>query len=180
MQSKDGIKYLFFNYSSKHWHFDELVTESNLSRSRTHVWLKKLAKDQLIQRTKPKSKAPYYTANTQSLQFKIEKKQYALNQFVKTGFLAHLSSLSAQTIIIFGSFSRSDWSSESDIDLFIYGDAKNFEKGYYEKALKREIQVFNYKNTKELKRLDKTVIRQVITGINIKGTIEPFQVNLDA
>ena len=179
MNAKDDIKYLFFNYPTKHWHFAELVTESKLSRSRTNAWLKKLVKEQLIQRFKPKSKMPYYIA-TQSPKFKAEKKLFAMNQFVKTGFLEHLASLHATTIIIFGSFSRWDWSNESDIDVFIYGNADNFEKGHFEKILHREIQVFHYSNIKSLKRLDSNVIPNIMAGIHIKGTIEPFMVSINA
>lgn len=181
MRPKENIKELFFNHPTKRWHFDALVKQAGLSRTRTNEWLKKLTREKLIKKIKPKGKMPYYVANYSNIKFKTEKKLYAFQQFEKTGFLAHLSSLrKVKTVIIFGSFARSDWYHESDIDLFIYGDADDFEKGYYEKKLQREIQVFHYKNKKSLKRLEPAVIPKIMAGLHVKGDIEPFRVSVSA
>ena len=180
MEKKENIKGLFFNYSTKHWHFEELIKRSGLSRAQTNQWLKRLTKERLIKKIKTKGKMPCYIANYENIKFNTEKKLYALTQFEKTGFLAHLSSLKkAKTVILFGSFARSDWHNESDIDLFIYGNADNFKKGSYETKLKREIQLFNYEDKKELKRLEPAVIPNIIIGLHIKGGIEPFTVKLN-
>jgi predicted nucleotidyltransferase len=181
MQRNEYIKELFFNYSTKHWHFEELVNQSKLSRAQTNEWIQRLLKERLIKRVKKRNKMPYYIAEYNTPSFHIQKKTYALLQFEKTGFLEHLSTLKdAKTVIIFGSFSRADWHNESDIDLFIYGKAQDFEKGLFEKRLKREIQVFQYETPAMLKRLEPSVIPNILAGIHVKGTIEPFEVSLHA
>jgi predicted nucleotidyltransferase len=180
MQKKDNIKGLFFNYATKQWHFNELVKKSGMSRAQTNTWLKRLVKEGLIKRIKPKKKMPYYTSNYESRKYKTQKRLYALAWFEKAGFLEHLSSLKSKTIIIFGSFARADWHDESDIDLFIYGNADAFEKGCFERKLKREIQVFHYQNVHEIQRLDPTVIPNILSGIHIKGNIKPFEVRINA
>lgn len=180
MERKENVRELFFNYPTKHWHFEELVKKSGLSRAQTNIWLKKMLKEKIIKKIKEKGKTPFYIS-IYNTKYKVQKKMYALSKFEKIGFLNHLSSLKdAKTIIIFGSFSRADWHNESDIDLFIYGNSKGFEKGYYEKKLNREIQVFEYKNKKDLKKLDKSIIPHILSGINIKNNIEPFEVKINA
>ncbi len=181
MERKEHIKALFFNYNTKHWHFEALVEESGLSRAQTNAWLKRLVNEGMIKRVKPKEKMPYYTACYDAPAFLMQKRLYAYKLFEVSGFLEHLMQLKkAKTIIIFGSFARSDWHNESDIDLFIYGNANDFEKGYYEKKLKREIQVFHYQNKQTIKRLEPTVIPNILAGIHVKGTIEPFEVRASA
>jgi len=180
MQEKDDIKALFFNESTKHWHFEDLVTKSGLSRGQSNAWIKRLQKEKCIFKIKKKGKMPYYISNYNNPEFKIKKKLFALQQFKQSGFLAHLSSLKAETVILFGSFARSDWNSESDIDLFIYGNADDFNKGFYEKKLKREIQVFNYQDKKALKRLEPAVLNNIAKGMYIKISKEPFEVHISA
>ncbi len=180
MRQKENIKELFFNYSTKHWHFDDLVKKSGLSRTSTNKWLKKLTKEELIKKFRPKGKMPYYIANYTNVKFKMEKRLYAFQQFEKTGFLEHLSSLpKAKTVIIFGSFARADWDYESDIDLFIYGNADEFEQGKFERIFKREIQLFEYEDPQKLKRIE-NVIPNILAGIHVKGKIEPFTVSIHA
>ena len=177
MKEKENLKELFFNYSTKHWHFEELIKKSRLSRAQTNEWLKKLIKDKIIKKVKKKGKMPYYLSNYKSTRFNTQKKIYALRKFEKTGLLEHLASLKkSKTVTIFGSFARSDWHNESDIDLFIYGNADDFEQSYYEKILGREIQLFNYKDKKGLKKLRPEVLSNIVAGIHIKGGIIPFKV----
>lgn len=179
MKEKENIKELFFNFSTKHWHFEDIRKESGLSRAQTNEWIKKLVKEGLIKKVKKKGKMPYYIANYKSTKFNTQKRIYALRKFEKTGFLEHLTSLKkAKTVTIFGSFARSDWHNESDIDLFIYGNTDDFEQSYYEKMLDREIQVFNYKNKKGLKGLRPEVLSNIASGIHIKGGIKPFKIKL--
>ena len=66
---------------------------------------------------------PYYTGNYESAAYKNRKKLFALSELYNSGLLNHLASLpAADTVVLFGSFSRSDWYEKSDIDIFIYGD----------------------------------------------------------
>ena len=86
-----------------------------------------------------------------------------------------------KSAFIFGSFSRGDFNKSSDIDLFIFGDDKDFDKARFESKLGKEIQLFSYDNVKKLrKELDKKVIVNIFKGFNIKENIEPFRVELNA
>lgn len=163
---------LFFNESSRQWHFEEILQKAKISRPQAMKWLKNLAKEGIIRKIKEKNKMPYYTGNFENPAYKNRKRIHALNRFYETGFLNHLLQLpKAKTIIIFGSFARADWNTESDIDLFIYGDAEEFEQGRYEQKLKREIQTFICKNQKECSKFQPGLMQNILSGYLVKGNL---------
>lgn len=169
MNKESNVLELFFNEGSKHWHFEEIIKASKLSRDKANNWLVRFQKEKLITKIKEKGKMPYYIADFESPSYKNRKKLYALEKFYKTGLLNHLMGLKeAKTIILFGSFSRSDWHTNSDIDIFILGNADKFEQGLYEKKLGREIQTFIYK---EENNIQKGLLKSILTGYTIKGSI---------
>lgn len=163
---------LFFNEPSKHLHFKDIVKHVKISENRANHWLKNLVKEHLILYNKKIGKMPYYTANFDHTDYKTKKKLYALEKFYETGFLKHLESLNAKTIIIFGSFARADWHAKSDIDLLIIGDDKELEKGKYENVLKREIQLITFKNIKDIKNINPHLIHNVVNGYFVKGEVQ--------
>ena len=97
---------------------------------------------------------------------------YHPNQFYESGFLNHLQSLKAKTVVIFGSFARADWHDESDIDLFIYGEDEDLEKGKYELKFHREIQVFTAKNKGDFKRFAPALLKNIAEGYIVKGNLD--------
>jgi len=169
MNKENNILKLFFNESSKHWHFEEIIREGKISRDKANRWLIKFQKEGLIKRIKEKRKMPYYIADFESPSYKNRKRLFALEQFYKIGFLNHLMELKdAKTIILFGSFARSDWHSGSDIDLFLLGKADNFQQAVYEKKTGREIQTFIYKDSS---KIEKGLLKSISTGYIIKGSL---------
>ena len=176
------INRLFFEEPLRRWHFEAIVKASGISRERVNHFLKKLIAEKFAVKVKPRNKSPYYLANTESIKFRIEKRLYGLQLLEENGLFEYLNSLeSIKTAIIFGSFARGDWGKSSDVDLFIYGDVKNFDKWKFESRLKREIQLFSYSSPFEIKsELDKKVIHNIVTGFNIKGNLGPFEVEVNA
>ena len=163
---------LFFNEPNKQWHFEQLRGTSGLSRAQTNAWLQKLLQQKIIQRIKPKHKMPYYLADLESSHYYFTKRIFSLQELYASGLLSYLYSLDrAQCIILFGSFSRGDWHTESDIDLFIYGDIDRLQLGPYLSTLGREIEIFSGKNEKDLQRMGSLFLTQIINGICLKGEI---------
>lgn len=180
MQSKENtLLELFFN-QPKHWHFEELRATIKIGKPQLARWLKLFEKEGLIKRVKERGRMPYYQQDFNNPNFRNKKKLFAWQKLLDSGLLAHLSSLEkAKVIIIFGSFSRSDWSKESDIDIFIYGNDSEFQQGKYELKLKREIQVQHAKNTKDLKKIEQ-MLPYIFSGIFIKGSIQDLGVKISA
>lgn len=173
MNKEERILELFYNESSKHWHFEQILKAVNISRSNAVKWLARLANEGIILHIKLEGKMPYYIGNVHNPAYQNRKIVYALAKLQKSGFLDHLTTLpNAQVVILFGSFSRWDWYSESDIDLFIYGNDDELDISTYETALKREIQVFTVKNEKELREFNPGLLRSIINGYRIKGRID--------
>jgi len=177
----ERLKAVFYNESLRRWHFEALLKELGISRERLNYFLKKMIKNNLIKRIKPKGKMPYYIANRESTRFRLEKRLFGIKSLTNSGLLEHISSIDdIKTAIIFGSFARGDWSKSSDIDLFLYGDMQYFEKGKFESILKRDIQLFGYDRDNKLREeLDPKLIPNIIKGFNIKGSLEPFEVIVD-
>lgn len=166
---EDVVLELFFN-SPRHWHFEELLQKSGLSRGRLNNWLHRFLNEDIIIRVKEKRKMPYYKGNFGHPAYTNKKKLYSLNTFYKTGFLNHLQSLPhTDTIIIFGSMVRSDWYKGSDVDLFIYGDDDELKQGLFEQKLHREIQVFTAKKRSDLRKYSPGLLTNIVKGYIVKG-----------
>lgn len=177
----ENIKKLFFEETLRRWHFEQIRKESNLSRERVNHFLKQLQKQGLIKRIKLRRKMPYHIANKDNPLFRVQKRLYGLQILADSGLFTQLASCkNIKTAILFGSFSRGDWSKSSDIDLFIYGDDSEFDKSKFESILKREIQVFSFKEPKKVKELDSKLIPNILKGVTLTESIEPFKVSINA
>ena len=182
MQSKEeAVLELFFNYPTKEWHFEELLKKAKITRSKADAWLKRFTLNGLVKRVKQKGRMPFYISNYASPVYMHKKKLFAMERMYQSGFLNHLSWLpNATTVIIFGSFVRSDWYEKSDIDLFIYGDPAGLKIAQYEAKLHRNIQVFVCSNKKDLIHFGPGLIKNIIKGSIIKGDIDFIRVDLNA
>lgn len=182
MRSKEEkVLELFFENPAREWHFEEIVSEAKIARSKTDRWLKKFVKEGLIRRIKKRGKMPHYISNYDSPEYKNQKKIFALEKIHRSGLLNHLSSLEkAKTVILFGSFSRSDWYKDSDIDVFIYGDPEGLKIVDYELKLHKDIQLFICQNKEELSKLGEGLIRNIIKGNLIKGDLDFLEVSINA
>ncbi len=182
MKSKEeSIMELFFENPTRQWHFEEILKEAKITRSKSDRWLKKLNNEGLIKRIKERDRMPYYISNYESHVYKNKKRIFAMEKLYKSGFLNHLCSLEkAKTIVLFGSFSRSDWYKNSDIDIFIYGNPEGLRLADYELKLHRGIQLFVCQTRKELVKMGAGLIRNVIKGDFIKGDLDFVEVKLNA
>jgi len=178
MKKEDPVLTLFFNEPTKQWHFENILRSADISRPQASQWLRKLTKEGIIQRIKPRGKMPFFIADHQNPAYQTRKKLFALKTLEKTGFLSHLAGLKkAKTVILFGSLSRWDWAKDSDIDLFFYGNTEGFDQGRFRGSLHREIEIFACKDQKELKKMPAALLRNIIEGYLIKGTLDFIEVN---
>lgn len=180
MRSKEeAVLEPFFN-SSKYWHFDELLKKTGISRSQLSLWLKKFVAEGVVKRVKSRGKMPYYVQNFESPDFHQRKRLFTLRRFYEAGFLNHLQGCDAEAVIIFGSFARTDWHDQSDIDLFVLGKGGNLNIGLYEKKLKRDIQLFHFRKPKDMNKLSPGLLPYIAAGDIIKGDLSFLKVKVNA
>ena len=177
MSKEESVLGLFLNMPTKHWHFEEILQKALISRPQALSWLRKFVNDGLVEHIKPRGRMPYFQADFDSPAYRSRKRIFALERLQKSGFLDHLLSLpKAKTVIIFGSFVRADWYSESDIDIFIYGSDYGLSVEGYHKLLKHDIQIFLAQNVLDLEKFGPGLLRNILEGVVIKGKIDFVEV----
>lgn len=161
------------NSPLKHWHFEEIVKKINMTRAIVNKWLDRYQKEGLLKRVKEKGKFPYFTAGSNNPAYQSKKKLYMLTKLYQSGLIKDLISLEkAKTIILFGSIAKGDWYKDSDVDIFIYGTSKGFEKNKYELKLHRDIELHVFETKDEIKKVKSGLINNIINGYIIKGGIQ--------
>ncbi len=166
----NNVLELFFNEPTKHWHFKEIVRKAKISEERANYWLKKFIKEEIIKHIKSKGKMPYFIARYDSSKYENKKKLYGLNRLFEIGLLNQLQSLkNTKTVVVFGSFARGDWNTNSDIDVFIYGDPEKLKFGTI--AMGREVEVHFCRTKKEIKEIRSGLMNNVVKGYFVKGNI---------
>ena len=95
---------------------------------------------------------------------------YWLIVFKKIGFIDYLErELITPLTILFGSFSKAEIEDNSDIDLAIFTISnKNIDVKKFENKIKRKIQLFIFKNKKEVK--NKELLNNILNGFIMSGS----------
>jgi len=169
------LRLIFESSPLKHWHFEDFVKQSDMTRATINKWIKRYQKEGLIKKIKERKRFPYYSAESNNHIYQAKKKQFMLNQLYSSGLISYLLSLeNVKTIIIFGSIARGDWYKDSDIDIFIFGKPKQIEKYKYELELRRNIEFHIFESKDELKEIKTGLIKNISDGYLIKGRIQDF------
>ncbi len=177
MKKESALLDLFFNEPSKQWHFEELRLRASISKPQGARWLRLFQQQGIILRVKQRGKMPYYIANVDDPRFRSRKQVEALNILERSGFLSHLAGLKkVKAVFIFGSMTRWDWYRESDVDVFIYGNPEGFTPEKYRHSVHHKVESFIYKNVYELKRIPEALLRNIITGLRVQGSIDFVEV----
>ena len=115
-----------------------------------------------------------YSADRASKKFLIEKRLLNIKMMFESGLVDYIIREHFNPIIVlFGSYSKGEDIESSDIDLYIETPKKqDFRLEKFEKTLKRRIQVFNYKNIKDVRNLH--LSNNIINGITINNYLEAF------
>jgi predicted nucleotidyltransferase len=169
------LKLILENSPLKEWRFLEIVKEAKVTKLVANKWLKKYISEGLIKYIKINGKYPYYIVGNNNPIYYSKKRIYALEQLHKSGLIPKLLTLNtAKTIILFGSIIKGDWYKNSDIDVFIYGKFTDFNKKIYELKLNKQIEVHNFENQKDIKKVKTGLIKNIVNGYILKGEIQDF------
>ena len=160
------------NSPLKHWHFEELLRETGMSRAALNKWLKRSRAEELLKRVKPKGHFPFFTAGPDNPVYQSKKKLFLLDKINEIGLIEDLlRSENVKVAIIFGSAARGDWYHDSDIDLFILGDISGIDIIRHERKLKREIEVHVFESRDEIRAMRSGLLKNIANGDLVKGRI---------
>ncbi len=172
-KEENVLRLILENSPLKEWHFEEIVREAKVTRMVANKWIKKYLKEGLLKKIKEKEKFPYFTVGSNNSVYYSLKRIFFLDQLHNSGLLEKLLSLKkAKTIILFGSSIKGDWYKDSDIDLFIYGNADDLNKNVYELKLGKHIELHLFQSKEELNEVKTGLIKNIINGYVVKGQIQ--------
>jgi len=129
--------------------------------------LLKFHKEKLLLKEKDKNYI-YYYANKESRDFIDLSRVYWRNKL--SDVLDYLDKkLLNPTIILFGSLAKAEAKTDSDIDLCVISHKKNVDTSYFEKKLKRKIQLFFFDSVKKID--NKELANNIVNGYVLIGRI---------
>jgi len=109
-----------------------------------------------------------FSANNQNKQF-IDLSRIYWSERLKELIDVLEKKLISPTIILFGSLSKAETKPDSDIDLAIFAQKKEFNIENFEKKLKRKIRIQWFKSLKDIK--NKELANNIVNGYVLKGKI---------
>lgn len=77
--------------------------------------------------------------------------------------------LISPTIVLFGSLSKAEAKSDSDIDLAVFAHKKDLDTALFEKKIKRKIQMFWFNSLGDVK--PKELANNIINGYVLRGNL---------
>jgi|SRR3989344_483571 len=167
------LKLILENSPFKEWHFEEIVKKAKVTKAVANKWLKRYNGEGLLKHVKEMGRFSYFTVGGNNAFYYSLKKVYALNRLHMSGIISKLLSLkNAKTVIIFGSVIKGDWYKDSDVDIFVLGDALDFNKNFYEDKLGGRIEMHIFRDENEIKKVKTGLIKNIVNGYVIKGSIQ--------
>jgi predicted nucleotidyltransferase len=112
-----------------------------------------------------------YAADRLSEAYLLEKRIFNLRSLYQSNLLNHLlEKYHNATIVLFGSYAKGEDIERSDIDLYVETPQKEVPLEKYEKKLQRAIQLFPFKNIKDVK--NKELANNIVNGVTLHGFLE--------
>lgn len=162
----------FFEYPEKEFNIREVARLLKIAPATASKELKSLSKKGILNE-RPERNLILYKSNLDNSLYIDLKIFYNIRKIKESGLLDELNNFYLKpTIILFGSASHGFDTESSDFDIFVISERKadlhtikNFEK-----KINRAIQIFVFKNIKEIKNVH--LVNSILNGILIQGEIK--------
>ncbi len=166
---------VFFVEPSKEHYLINISRNIKVAHTSVKRNLAKLVKSGLVSRElqkKGKRNFPVYKAVNSSRVFRRYKMLYNITSILESGLIDFLEEkIAPKSIVLFGSYRRGEDLEESDIDLFIEGIEEKPDVRFFERKLKRKIQL-HFK--RDFKSYPKELKNNIINGIVLHGFLEGY------
>ena len=170
---KERIKEHFFMNPTKKMRVRQIERELKLPLPSVIRYCKELEKEEILKK-ETISGVSTYSANRSSKKFLIAKRLFNIKSIFESGLADYMiKEYFNPVIVLFGSYSKGEDTEESDIDLYVETPKKHeFNLQKFEKILSRRIQIFNYRNVKDIP--NHHLSNNIINGITINNFLEAF------
>ncbi len=171
---KQTIKEYFFINPTAKLRVRQIEKNLDLPLPSVIKYCKELASEGILKIIKI-SGVVFYAADRTNENYALEKKFFNIKQLYDSGFVKYVrEELHNPTIIVFGSYAKGEDIEESDIDIYVETlSEKQITLKKFEKKLKRKIQIFRFKNMREIK--NKHLANNILNGFVLNGFIEVFK-----
>ena len=160
---------IFLENPTKELQIRKISRELNIPKSSVSYNINKLLKDNIIIKKKG-SVFPYFIANTDCEMHRFIKKQEALKKIIESGVIDYIErETNPRCMILFGSFAKAEYDSESDIDLFVQSKDKSLKLAKFERKLKHSLNILF---EPDLKKLSSELFNNIINGVKLRGFIK--------
>ena len=170
---KEKIKEHFLMNPTKKMRVRQIERELKLPLPSVIRYCRELEREEILKK-ETTSEVSTYSADRTSRKFFIAKRLFNIKSIFESGLLDYIvKEYFNPVIVLFGSYAKGEDTEESDIDLYVETPKKQeFSLQKFEKILNRKIQVFNYKNIKNMPNLH--LRNNIINGITINNFLEAF------
>lgn len=172
---KFEIKKYFMQNPSAKLRIRQVEKTLNLSLPSVIRYLNNLVEENIL-RKELIGNITFFTSNFDSNEYKLEKKLFNLKLIYESKLIEYLKiNFSNPNIVLFGSFLYGEDLEESDIDIFIQTPIKTKIQlpENFQKLLKRQIQIFQFKDIFKIENIE--LRNNIINGYLINGYIEVFK-----
>jgi predicted nucleotidyltransferase len=166
---------VLFEQPEYKFHLRELARRTNLNPN-TILNITKILEEQKVILRKKEKNLLIITNNTESLEYKKKKQLFNLSLLYESGLIDYLNEYyhSPSLIILFGSFSRGEDWSDSDIDIAINTAKKERpDLSKWERQFKRRIHLFHF----DYAHLSEELTVNLINGFILKGYFNYEQIS---
>ncbi|MAH03162.1 hypothetical protein CMI39_00025 [Candidatus Pacearchaeota archaeon] len=159
----------FLKYPERKFHLRELERLTKLSLPAVKNIVKKLEKEHLLKSKKSKILTSIYAIRNKK--FIQLKRSYNIYTLFSVGFIDYLRDIyeEPEAIILFGSYSKGEDISISDIDIaIINSNHKEINYTIFERKLSRKITIYEI----QLKKTEKDFLNTLANGIVMNGYLK--------
>lgn len=169
---KESIKAYFFTHPTARLRVRQIERETKAPLPSVIRYAKELEKEGVLKATDIAG-VKLYSADRASKEFLFEKSIFNIRMLRSSGLVDYITeNCHNPAIIVFGSYARGEDIESSDIDLYAETEKINSIEPF-EKKLGHKIQLFCYKDIKEVK--NKGLADNIINGIKLNGFLEVFE-----
>jgi len=170
---KENIKAYFFTHPTARLRVRQIERELHMPLPSVIRYCRELHEENILKK-EAISGVTLYAADRASKKYLFEKKLFNLRQIFESGLIDFfVREYSNPVIVLFGSYAKGEDIERSDIDLYIETAKKQeFDLQKFEKIFQRRIQIFNFRNIREVPNVH--LANNIINGTILNNFVEVF------